>query len=68
MTVTEIRERVALIRYEADDDEAAHIDEDLLHRDVLKAIASGEYSIEEMVAFAEEALATLNISFARWCA
>lgn len=62
MTVEEVRERLAIIRREADDDERAHALEDELHQDVLHYIASTGNSI------AIEALKSLDIEFSRWCA
>lgn len=49
----------------AGDDEAAHSEEDKLHRDVLFAIALGAADPSELAA---EALKTGAIEFARWCA
>ena len=66
MTVEEIRTRVARIAAEADDDESAHLHEDELHQDVLRAIASGDCA--DPAASAEAALQTQEIRFARWCA
>jgi hypothetical protein len=65
MTVDEVRERVEKIRAMAGDDEAAHSEEDGLHQDVLAAIADGA---EFAPALAAEALKTVDIDFARWCA
>lgn len=64
MTVEEVRERVALIRAASadDDDERAHGLEDQLHQDVLRYLADNGHRI------AAEALTTLDIDFARWCA
>lgn len=65
MSPEDVRTRVAQIERMAMDDEAAHSAEDALHRDVLDAIANGAPDAE---ALAREALDTLSMSFARWCA
>lgn len=66
MTAEDVCEEVEAIRRLAvDDDEAAHIREDALRRDVLSAIADGAPNAAEL---AREALATSKIKFARWCA
>jgi hypothetical protein len=62
MTVEEVRDRVASIRSESDDDERAHVHEDRLHQDVLRYLADNGNAL------AREALTTLDIDFARWCA
>jgi hypothetical protein len=62
MTVEDIRERVAIIRAQRDDDERAHGLEDQLHQDVLLFLADNGNAL------AREALTTLDIDFARWCA
>jgi hypothetical protein len=62
VTVDEVRARVAEIHEHADDDERAHAAEDELHQDVLRALAKDGHQL------AAEALATLDIEFARWCA
>lgn len=66
MTVTEINKRVAAIKAIANDDEAAHGDEDMLHQDVLRYIANqdkdGFYG-----GLARAALRTTKINFSRWC-
>jgi hypothetical protein len=49
----------------ASDDERAHAMEDELHVEVLDAIAQGEPYPAEL---AREALRTVEIHFARWCA
>ena len=60
-----VRQRVEEIRAKANDDEAAHCMEDELHKGVLEAIANGATCPIEL---AHEALQTLKIEFARWCA
>jgi hypothetical protein len=65
MTIEEIRERVQKIRDIARDGEAAHLAEDGLHQDVLKAIADGAEDPRELAA---AALATRELEFARWYA
>lgn len=67
MTLDDVRRRVAALERWHDDDEAAHNDEDNLHQgDVLAAIAAG--TCADPAACAAEALRTLKIDFARWCA
>jgi hypothetical protein len=65
MTVEQVKALVAEIERTAGDDEAAHGLEDALHRQVLEAIANGAPNGMEL---AREALATVKIDFARWCA
>ncbi|WP_433701746.1 hypothetical protein [Nocardiopsis sp. CA-288880] len=65
MTPQDIRDRVARIEANRDDDETAHSMEDDLYTDVLKAIAGGAPNATEL---AREALRTVDIDFARWCA
>lgn len=62
LTVEAIRERVDIIRQTQDDDERAHSLEDALHRDVLMHFAECGSQL------AVEALKTLDVDFARWCA
>lgn len=63
-TEEEVRKRVDHIaEVGKSDDEMAHSDEDDLHQDVLRY-----YAEQENGALAREALKTLDISFARWCA
>ena len=66
MTIEEVKQRVAAIAAEADDDEQAHSMEDELHQDVLRAIA--DKKCKNPSACAAEALKTQDIDFARWCA
>lgn len=66
MTVNEIKSRIAAIEADKHLPDAAHCAEDGLHQDVLRAIADGECA--DPAACAAAALATLKISFARWCA
>lgn len=65
MTVEEIRKAVEEIAAEARDFEVAHGDEDSLHVSVLEAIAAGAPNAQEL---AREALKTLDLKFARYCA
>lgn len=58
--------RLGYIRAIAGDPEAAHPEEDRLHRDVLRAIADGNCS--EPRRCAEIALRSLQIEFPRWAA
>lgn len=65
MTIEEVKERVAEIaRLGNRDYEAAHSEEDKLHVDVLAHYAAGCTDI----AFAVEALKTLELDFDRHCA
>lgn len=68
MTLDQVREALEEIRAEAkkDDDEGAHICEDRLHVDVLRAIAEG--TAEDPVAMARLALESALVDFHRWCA
>lgn len=67
MTIEEIQKRVADLG--GHDSEIAHINEDEIHQDVLRAIASGEYTKEAMMEMAKAALKTLeNQDFDRWYA
>ena len=66
VTVEWVRERVAKIAAEWDDNEVAHEDEDNLHVTVLRAIADG--TCADSAVCAREALKTLNIPFVRWFA
>lgn len=66
MTPKEVRDRVDFIRGIAGDDEAAHVTEDELYADVLRAIAAGR--CRKAAELAQEALKTQDIEFARWCA
>jgi len=66
LTVDQVKERVAKIVQIRSDDEAAHSEEDLLHFEVLQAIADG--NCEDPAACAREALKTEEIEFSRWCA
>ncbi len=73
MTKDDVFWRLAKITELADDDEAAHVQEDKLHVDVLKAIGwtHGEPTVEQMrqgVELAREALKSLEIRFGRYCA
>lgn len=67
MTPEEVLLRVNRIRDMAGDHEAAHSEEDALHRDVLAAIASGAAKPWPQEC-ARIALTTAEIEFARWCA
>lgn len=68
-SLDDVRERVRLIGVIGpDDDEEGHACEDRLHTAVLRAIASGGLSGEFCGELAREALKTLDIEFARWCA
>ena len=66
MTVAEVKERLREIAAKRGDDENAHGMEDELHQDVLRAVAEGRCS--DAAGCAAEALKSLDIDFARWCA
>lgn len=66
MTIKEVEDAVAFLASIAGDDEAAHSDEDALHRDVLTAIADG--TAENPKEMARLALTTTHIEFERWMA
>lgn len=66
MNVQEVVQWVEKVRHLRGDDEMAHVAEDALRRDLLKAIAGGE--CEDPAGCATEALKTEEIEFARWCA
>lgn len=65
MKIQEVIDRIANIKRIRGDDERAHGAEDALHQDVLRAIAGGTKNCRRL---ATEALKTLDIKFARWCA
>lgn len=65
MDIDQVRNRARHIDNIRSDDEAAHAEEDTLHKDVLQAIADRADNAD---ALAEEALKTGDIDFARWCA
>ena len=66
MTISEVEDRLALLRQIAGDPEAAHGEEDSLYGDVLNAIATGE--AEDAVEMARLVLTSEDIDFARWYA
>lgn len=66
VTAEWVREQVEAIRRIAGDNEAAHAEEDDLHREVLSAIAHG--TCESPVECARLALTTCEIDFERWYA
>lgn len=71
LTLREIRHRIVDIRRLAKeaDNERAHVEEDRLHRDVLEAIAGGEFDeLAEAAEVARLALWTQRIRFERWYA
>ncbi len=65
LTLDDVRSRLAVIKAHTDDDEDAHIMEDALHVDVLKAVWAGHPDAREM---AHVALQTTKLDFSRWCA
>lgn len=66
LTHHEIRRRLELITTLQDDCEHAHIEEDLLYTDLLRAIAEGRCDLP--VLCARLAMATKNLTFERWYA
>lgn len=69
MNVHDVRARISGIAGIAEspgDDQVAHGMEDRLWSDVLEAIANG--TCDDPKACAAEALKTIDIHFARWCA
>lgn len=65
ISVAEVQERLAKIRATGRDFEAAHVFEDQLHVDVLRAIAEGAENAPEL---AWTALASQQIPGPRYCA
>lgn len=65
MTLDDIQERLNRIASILSDDEA-HMWEDSLHQDVLKAIAEGQ--CDDPAACARLALTSQQMVFSRWCA
>lgn len=65
-TLEDVRKAVEHVREVQGDPEAAHEAEDLLFREVLLAIATGQ--CEDPKACAAEALKTRRLGFRRWCA
>jgi len=66
MTVEFVKAAVAAVERVGGDDEQAHSQEDDLHLAVLTAIAEG--TCEDPQACAKEAIKTVALDFARWCA
>lgn len=66
MTISSVEAEVQRIADMANDDESAHAAEDALHQSVLSYIV--DHGDAMSAALARAALATTNISFARWCA
>lgn len=60
-----VQDQLRLIESVTYDDESAHSYEDALHIRVLMAVAEGH---PDAVALATEALKTVEMDFARWCA
>jgi len=63
---TELFARVEQVGRFADDAEAAHVEEDELHQQVLALIADGK--CPDPAKWAGVALCTKGFDFARWCA
>lgn len=68
LTPDAIRDRLAEIKAISGDPEAAHVREDQLREDVLRAIATGEVRRKDAAEMARLALTTDDISFDRWYA
>lgn len=70
LTIANVLRRMDTIREQANkgDYEAAHSEEDRLHRDALATIASGRLNREEASTLADEAFKSTRIKFARHCA
>jgi hypothetical protein len=66
MNIQTVIAAVAEVRAKASDGEVAHNAEDDLYRLVLRSISDG--TCDDPAACAREALKTLDIDFARWCA
>lgn len=67
-SLDDVRARLVLIAVVGPhDDEAGHAAEDILHQDVLRAIAVAGLSGEFCAELAALALTTRDIKFARWC-
>ena len=68
VSVDQARERLArVLKYAQErDHEAAHLEEDMLHKDALLTIARGQ--CDDPAALADVAARTLGIDFQRWCA
>ena len=66
MTISDVEAAAQRIADMSDDDESAHAAEDALHQQVLAYIV--DHGDAKSAALARAALATANISFARWCA
>ena len=64
ITIREAQKQVAEIRAIAHDAEAAHVKEDVLHADVLRAVAAGSPDAQKL---AQIALRTQRIKFGRYC-
>lgn len=70
MTIHQVRARVNKICELRADDELAHKEEDALHQDLLKHLLTMDLEMDQDAAkeMIKEALETLDIDFARWCA
>lgn len=67
LTLEDVKKSVKDIRGLADDDEAAHVEEDRLYLKVLIAIAEGRLG-SDAASICKEALKTRKIKFTRYCA
>jgi hypothetical protein len=65
MTLEEIEQRIRHIKDADGDDEAQHILEDDLYKDVLRAIACGAANAPKLAA---AVLKADDLEFSRWCA
>lgn len=66
MTITDVKDAVAVLHEYVDDPEVAHSKEDHLYFSVLQAIANGECKSPE--GCAREAVRAATIDFPRWSA
>lgn len=67
LSIAKIKERLAKLELNRESDATAHEDEDTLHQDVLRAIASGNIDdIGTAQAFASLVLKSTQIDFCRW--
>lgn len=70
MTEADVKKRIKNIKQvaESGDHEAAHVQEDTLLVDVLKAIADDDLDAARMNRLATAALRSLDLKFERYCA
>lgn len=68
MTTNEIKKRIKKIRDAGRDSETAHEQEDSLHLDFIKYVATLSEHLPELAAKARLVASTEDIEFERWCA